>query len=317
MTGVVAETQPVLLVVICTHNPRQSAIERTLQGLREQSLSIQRWDLLIIDNASNSPPILDLTWHSDAKVVIEPELGTIFARTRAFTEFESHSADLLLFVDDDTVLDQTYLERGLSVFHEDKSLGCWGGQLIAEYEVSPPAWFYKFANYYAVFEFTEDTITSWGSFNWNFDSLPPTAGMFTTKTVSSAYLDAFSKCKLRKMIGAKGSLQLRGEDTDYAIFAMKKGYQVARLKNLTLLHLIPCERLTLKYLEGLMVGVHAGTVVIRFIHEGRYPSRPSFMDSLIARWREFRLPEVSGRVFAAERRGKALGRKIVDKLKRV
>ena len=43
-----------LAVVICTHDPQLDQLERTLDSLRGQDLSMQQWELLIVDNASTN-----------------------------------------------------------------------------------------------------------------------------------------------------------------------------------------------------------------------------------------------------------------------
>ena len=37
-------------VIICTHNPRPDYFARVLDGLRNQTLPMHRWELLIVDN---------------------------------------------------------------------------------------------------------------------------------------------------------------------------------------------------------------------------------------------------------------------------
>ena len=40
-------------VIICSHNPRVDFLLRTLDSLRQQTLSLQNWELLLVDNASS------------------------------------------------------------------------------------------------------------------------------------------------------------------------------------------------------------------------------------------------------------------------
>src|SRR6266576_3926621 len=95
-------------VVICTHNPRSDYFIRVLDGLRNQTISRDKWELLIIDNASQVPLVSswDISWHPMARHISESELGLTPARRRGIQEA---SADLIVFVDDDNVLDETYL----------------------------------------------------------------------------------------------------------------------------------------------------------------------------------------------------------------
>lgn len=51
--------KPDISVVICTHNPREDYLRRTLEALRIQTLAKERWELLLIDNASKQPLVAD------------------------------------------------------------------------------------------------------------------------------------------------------------------------------------------------------------------------------------------------------------------
>ena len=74
-----------LLVIICTHNPREAGLRETLEALRRQTVPGTEWDLLVIDNCSRTPLAdwLDLAWHSHARIVREERLGTAYARLHA------------------------------------------------------------------------------------------------------------------------------------------------------------------------------------------------------------------------------------------
>ena len=103
---------PQLSVVICTHNPRTDYLGRCFAALEVQTLPRERWDLLVIDNACDEPlaPRLDLAWHPGARLVREDTLGLTPARLRGIQEA---TGPLLVFVDDDNVLDTDYLEVAL------------------------------------------------------------------------------------------------------------------------------------------------------------------------------------------------------------
>src|SRR5580700_7281413 len=89
-------------VIICSHNPRAHYLQRTIQALRDQTFPRDRWELLLIDNASSVPLAenWDVSWHSNAKHVVESELGLSAARRRGIHEARG---ELLIFVDDDNI----------------------------------------------------------------------------------------------------------------------------------------------------------------------------------------------------------------------
>src|SRR6478609_2964309 len=103
-----------LTVVICTHNPKPTLLARTLDALRAQTLSTDNWELIVIDNASDSPlgSSLSLNWHPHARMVQEPELGLTPSCVRGIKEA---IGDLLVLVDDDNLLASDYLAQVIAV----------------------------------------------------------------------------------------------------------------------------------------------------------------------------------------------------------
>ena len=132
---------PFLSVVLCTHNPRRTVLEETLAALRrQQPLDDGGWELIIIDNAS-TPPLngsIDLSGFERARIVREERLGLTHARLRGLAEA---SGEILVFVDDDNLLDETYLRSAAEAMSADRTLGAIGGKSIARYEAPPPPWF--------------------------------------------------------------------------------------------------------------------------------------------------------------------------------
>src|SRR5688572_4101532 len=126
-------------VITCSHNPRPDYLERVLDALRKQTLDKSRWEFLLIDNSSQDSleARVDLSWHSNARHIREGKLGLTHARLRGIREA---SGDLLVFVDDDNILDDDYLDEALRVAEEWPRLGAWGGQTRPGFEENPPDW---------------------------------------------------------------------------------------------------------------------------------------------------------------------------------
>src|SRR5450755_2959221 len=124
-------------VIICTHNPRQKSLERTLGSLRAQTHPSHKWELILVDNASTEPIAdkWDLSWHPSGRHVLEPELGLSSARQRGI---QVSLGRLLIFVDDDNVLAPDYLSEALRIESDYHFLGVWGsGSIVLEFEVEP------------------------------------------------------------------------------------------------------------------------------------------------------------------------------------
>src|ERR1700741_3801640 len=127
-------------VIICTHNPRLEYLSRTLDALRVQTLPMAEWELVLVDNASRWPVAtsVSLTWHPNGRTVREEVLGLTPARLRGIQETQGQ---LLVFVDDDGILESSYLETAMRIGESRPDLGCWGaGWIKPEYEQPPPEW---------------------------------------------------------------------------------------------------------------------------------------------------------------------------------
>jgi glycosyltransferase involved in cell wall biosynthesis len=103
-----------LSVIICTHNPRPEYLARTLEALRVQTLAMAEWELVLIDNASRPAVagLVSLKWHPKARHIREEVLGLTPARLRGIQESQGQ---LLVFVDDDSILESSYLETAVGI----------------------------------------------------------------------------------------------------------------------------------------------------------------------------------------------------------
>src|SRR5262249_38132327 len=118
-----------LSVIICAHNPRPPYLRRVLEALRCRTLPKSEWELLLIDNSSSMPlrAHWDISWHPNGRHCLEGELGLSPARQRGIRE---SSGTVLVFVDDDNLLDVNYLSTALSIGKEWPRLGTWGSGAI-------------------------------------------------------------------------------------------------------------------------------------------------------------------------------------------
>ncbi|MBW4518508.1 MAG: glycosyltransferase family 2 protein [Scytolyngbya sp. HA4215-MV1] len=248
-------------VIICAHNPRSEYLSRVLSALQTQTLSKEQWELLLIDNASDSPldQRIDLSWHPKSKHLYERKLGILYAR---LCGIQHANADLILFVDDDNILTQDYLETALKIGREHPELGAWGGQCIAEFEEKPPDWTQRFWIYLAIKEFDRDILSERA---YQPECLPVTAGGCYRKVVSDAYLELVNSDSRRAMLGQKGSLLLRGEDLDLGYTAYDLGFGVGLFTSLKLKHLMPADRLKEGYLINLVAGSKYSELLLAYL----------------------------------------------------
>jgi hypothetical protein len=247
-----------LSVVICTHNPRLDYFGRTLAGLRAQTVSLDVWELLIIDNASapEKAPRPDHSWHPRARLLKEPKLGLTRARLRGIQEA---AGELLIFVDDDNVLDPDYLETAQRVANEMPFLGSWSGQCRPEFEEQPPEWTHRYWGNLVIRQFNRDAWSNLPRFG---ETMPCGAGLCVRREVAQHYLDMHEAAKRTVLLDRVGDSLVSGGDNDLAACACDLGLGVGLIKALVLTHLIPRRRLTLDYLSRLAESIQFSSLIL-------------------------------------------------------
>ena len=253
-----APKQVAASVIVCTHNARPDYFRRCLDGLRGQSLSLDRWELLLVDNQSDVPVAnaVDVSWQPSARIVREETLGLTPARLRGIREA---AGQLLVFVDDDNVLDRDFLETALRVAEQKPFLGAWSGQCRPEFEVSPPEWTRRYWGNLVIRQFDEDV---WSNLPRLTESMPCGAGLCLRREVALHYLRLHESGKRAFQFDRVGKSLLSGGDNDLAACACDIGLGVGIIAALKLTHLIPPERLTEDYLVRLAEGIYFSAVVL-------------------------------------------------------
>jgi glycosyltransferase involved in cell wall biosynthesis len=246
-------------VILCTHNPREDFLQRVLDGLRLQTLPMKEWELLVVDNGSQFPVSgrFNLSWHPNARHIREDNLGLTPARLRGINE---SIADILVFVDDDTVLDSDYLEQALAVGTQWPFVGAWGGSVIPEYEQPLPAWVGDQVWRLTVVEVNEDI---WSNLREGYATFPCGAGLCFRQSVGRAY---WERCQIHQnaaRFDRKGAALTGYGDMDLNHCALDLGLGTGKSTRLKLTHLVPASRLTLDYFVRHAEGDAASMILFR------------------------------------------------------
>lgn len=295
-------------IIVCTHNPRKDYLTRVLDALRRQTLPLSQWELLLLDNGSDAPlaPEWDLSWHPQARHIRENELGLTMARLRGIRESR---ADLLVFVDDDNVLDPHYLEIALGLAAEWPKIGVFGGSQIADYEQEPDTVFREFTHLLAVRTISQ---VLWTNVKGVDEATPRGAGLCLRRPLALRYVELAERNRLRKMLGRSGpNGLLSGEDTDIAWCVCDFGYGMLVTPALTLTHQIDKRRLDPSYLVKITEGYGASNIVLTQLH-----NLPGSKSNLVDNARDFlRILQANGligkRITIADLRGSWRGREIL------
>jgi len=289
-------------VIVCTHNPKRDYLDKVLAALKSQTLFYERWELLLIDNASEKilSSEIDLTWHPNAYHIREEELGLTPARLRGIREAK---AEILVFVDDDNVLDSDYLEVTLQISKDFPFVGAWGGQIRAEFEVTPPDWTKPYWGCLAIREFDRD---KWSNLNLH-ETAPCGAGMCLRKIVAQKYADMVCNDQKRLGLDRKGKLLMSGGDSDIAFTSCDIGLGTGQFTSLKLTHLIPANRLEEEYLINLLEGMYYSDIILDSVR-GQMPTLPhlSWKGKLLEYYRLLQMNPRDRRFYQAERRALVL-----------
>ncbi|MGL6097558.1 MAG: glycosyltransferase [Fimbriiglobus sp.] len=261
---------PEFSVVICTHNPRPHYLVRVLDALRAQTFPADRWELLLVDNASREPlnSQYDLMWHPSGGHVREDQLGLTPARLRAIVESKS---ELILFVDDDNVLSPDYLEQAAKIAQTKPFLGMWGGQVVPEFEVEPDPRLKPFLSYLSLRTTDRDCWSN--SWQWD-DSHPFGGGMCVRRPIAETYARQVRSDPIRNALDRRGTSLVSAGDFDLSRVACKMGYGYGVFRSLHLTHLIPAGRVQEEYLLRLLYGLAYSNTMLDLIY-GHTPPDPN------------------------------------------
>jgi len=251
-------------VIISTHNPKPSYLHRTLEALQQQTLPRQEWELILIDNRSDTPLSdgLNLSWHESPCAIREEKLGLTPARLRGIRESRGK---LLIFVDDDNVLDPNYLEESLRIAKGRPYLGSWSGQCRPEFEKPPAEWTRRYWGNLVIREFDTDR---WSNLPRLAETMPCGAGLCVRREVAERYLQLHDCGERDFQFDRMGDSLVSGGDNDLAACACDVGLGVGLITSLQLTHLIPSERLSLNYLSRLAEGIYYSGVILDFERGG-------------------------------------------------
>jgi len=271
-----------LSIVICTHNPNLANICQALDCIRSQWPPKSPSELIIVDNASSTPlsDILDISWSGySGRIVREEKLGLTYARLRAYHEA---SGEFILFVDDDNLLSQDYIQLALDVMERDPKMAAIGGRVLPSYEQQPADWFKETGISLACRDLGETPKEA----QWS-DPKDPTrtypycapigAGMIVRRAAFSDYVQTASTNPIRIALGRKGTDLASGEDNDMILTCLANGYRVAYRPELSLTHLIPANRVSIEYLKRYARSTNRTWIQVLAVHE-IIPWQP------IARW---------------------------------
>jgi len=233
--------------VVCTHN-RATYLRRALASLAAQTLPADRYEIVVVDNASTDATrdlvTFELAGVARLRYLFEPQLGVSRARNAGW---RAARAPLVAYLDDDAIAAPDWLARAVSSFAElEPRPGCLGGPVIPIWEAPRPAWLPD-----ALLPFLTVLELDQGP-----GPMPRGKFLYGTNSV-------FPRARLAEIggypvgLGPIGSWHRSGEDTFVQKQLRERGLQLWYDPALRVQHFVPAERVSRRwvlrrlYLEGL------------------------------------------------------------------
>lgn len=236
-----------LSVIICTYN-RDKYIYNVLKSLAENTLSKEQYEIVLIDNncTDNTKNECKRFVQDFPNVIFryfeEKNQGLSYARNRGIKESQG---DILVYVDDDAVVNNEYLQTYSNFFNQYVDIDAAGGAIIPRYETSEPDWMSHYTKVLITcYKYHGDIIREFPKNDF------PSGG-------NAAYrASVFEKVGLFNVeLGRKGDSLVGAEEKDIFDKMTTLGMRFFYLPNAILYHLIPEKKLTKDYFDRLTYSI--------------------------------------------------------------
>jgi glycosyltransferase involved in cell wall biosynthesis len=233
-------------VAIPTYNG-EARLSKLLERLKTQiNTENFSWEIIVIDNNSSDRTAsviqsYQANWSQNypLKYCLETQQGAAFARQRAIQEARS---ELIGFLDDDVLPAYDWVANAYQFGALHPQAGAYGGQIQAEFEVTPPENFERILPYFAVRGGEEPRLYRVDKFDF-----PPTAAVAIRK---KAWCETVPTRP--SLPGRVGKSMMAGDDYYVLRYIYNAGWQIWYTPCLQTYHQIPHWRMQRNYLLSIM-----------------------------------------------------------------
>lgn len=237
-----------LTVIICTYN-RERYIMPLLEALSRNTLAKSEYEILLVDNncADNTRGVCEEFARKHPEVsfryTVEREQGLSAARNCGIREAKG---ELVVYVDDDALVDENYLEDFVRWFEGHPETMAAGGPIIPLYEEGGEPWWMT--------PYTKALLTGWIDYGRKVRKYPK--GRYPGGGNA-----AYRKCVFEKVgmfntaLGRKGGNLMGSEEKDIFDKMAQQGMEILYLPTPVLHHSIPPAKLGKDYFERLTLQI--------------------------------------------------------------
>lgn len=239
-------------------------------------------ELIVVDNncTDNTINIIYDAWTGDLislTVVKEPEPGLMHARRKGVQQVKN---DIVVFIDDDNILEPHWLRILDGVYVSNQSIGCVGGMVKPMEGAVYPDWFEQYQGVYACGKQADKSMIVSKTRMTMFG-----AGLsFRTHVIQGI----FNSGHPLFLTGRTKNTLLRGDDSELCMRTVMAGYDAYYSEELVLQHNILSARVTWDYVKKARYGGGIAETVLsmyRAINMGQEPRDYIILaSSVISRW---------------------------------
>lgn len=281
MSSVLNDAEPpTVSLILCTYAPDALRLARVFAAIEVQTLPRDRWELLLVDNASPQA-VKGPSWPH--RLIREPARGLLNARITGVGEARGR---LIVFVDDDNLPAPDYLAAAVAGFDAHPEVGTAAGRIDAEWETEPPAWVLQLAGSLAIRNNGDQTIVSPGRHHGPWD--PVGAGMVVRTEIARNFAARVREGSGLGGFGRAGRSLGAGEDSLIVWVGYETGWRSAYLPQLRLTHLIPRKRIRLSYQLRLHYALGKSHGQLCLATWMQHATGGISLAGLAGKWREFR-----------------------------
>lgn len=254
---------PLVSVVVPTRD-RADQLYTLLRHIFRQSLAMERFELIVVDNGSTDhtadvctsmTPMLP-----NMRVIHDPRPGLMVGRHAGLAEAR---ADVVVFCDDDIIPDRGWLEAYVEAF-ADPRVALAGGPALPAFEATPPAWIKHFVRDLPV---GGSTISHLSLIDMGSQARPVPPRLIYGCNWAARRVDLLAVGGFLPDGVPNELLRYRGAgETGTAERMVVAGFHAQYVPGARVQHVVPAGRLTLDYLasRGFSQGVSAAYEAIRY-----------------------------------------------------
>lgn len=238
--------------ILCFLHNSQYAIIQLLNNF-DNHFSKSEIKITFIDNncTDETISILQTRLKKNWRLLKETRQGLNFARSLAVL---NSTADILVFCDDDNILEQNYIENVTFLFNKYPNLGAVGPGIVIPVDENLKLLDELYRSFFQYKEHDHELLLAGPSYGWQ--NMPAGTGLCMRRDIALSF---FKKLELGtyKSTDRKGNQLSSGGDTQLVYEALKLGYVAGISGRLALKHLTIKRKLQRNYIQRMYFGVYS------------------------------------------------------------